>query len=341
MPGEREPTTTTETACGGRGPVGDGAISVSVVVPAFDEAESLPVLAGRVLAAAAEHRLDLRQLIFVDDGSRDESWAVMRRLAAEHAPVVRAIRLRRNFGKATALNVGIGAATGDVIVTMDADLQDDPAELPRFLAKIGDGYDLVSGWKQVRHDPVSKTLPSRLFNLVTAKLTGVPLRDFNCGYKAYRREVFDNVELYGELHRYVPVLADSLGFRIAELPVQHHPRRFGQSKYGWRRFLRGFVDLLTVLSITRYARRPGHLFGGAGSVLLLFGLAILTYLSGLKLFTGAEIGGRPLLLLGILSVIVGLQILFFGILAELINSRTRGPEPAALVRETATGDDGD
>ena len=331
---EREPTTMSDPTRLGHGGEGGG---ISVVVPAFDEAESLPVLAGRVLGAAAGHGLDLRQLILVDDGSRDDSWAVMRRLAAEHAPLVTAIRLRRNFGKATALNVGIAAATGDVIVTMDADLQDDPAEVPRFLAKIAEGYDLVSGWKRVRHDPPSKTLPSRLFNLVTARLTGVPLRDFNSGYKAYRREVFENVELYGELHRYVPVLADSLGFRIAELPVQHHPRRFGRSKYGWRRFLRGFIDLLTVLTITRYARRPGHLFGGFGGVILLFGLMVLTYLTGLKLFTGADIGGRPLLLLGVLAVVVGVQILFFGILAELINSRTRGPEPAALVRETATG----
>ena len=332
MLGEREPTTMTDPARGDRGRDGVAG-GISVVVPAFDEAESLPVLAGRVLGAAAAHGLDLRQLILVDDGSRDESWAVMRRLAAEHAPVVTAIRLRRNFGKATALNVGIAAAAGDVIVTMDADLQDDPDELPRFIEKIDEGNDLVSGWKRVRHDPPSKTLPSRLFNLVTAKLTGVPLRDFNSGYKAYRREVFEHVELYGELHRYVPVLADSLGFRIAELPVRHHPRRFGRSKYGWRRFLRGFIDLLTVLTITRYARRPGHLFGGFGGALLAVGLAILTYLSGLKLLTGAEIGGRPLLLLGVL-------LLFFGVRAELINSRTRGPDPGALVRERVAGGSG-
>jgi len=310
---------------------------ISVVIPVHDEAEALPVLVERVLAVATGHALDLRQVILVDDGSRDGSWAIMRRLAAEHAPVS-AIRLRRNFGKATALNVGINAASGGIIVTMDADLQDDPAELPRFVEAIKGGFDLVSGWKKVRHDPPSKTVPSRLFNIATAWLTGIPLHDFNSGFKAYRREIFDTVELYGELHRFVPVLASSLGFRIGELVVRHHPRRFGRSKFGVRRLLHGFVDLLTVLAITRYARRPGHLFGGAGSLLLVLGLGVLSYLTGLKLFTGADIGQRPLLLFGVMAVILGLQVLFFGILAELINSRTPGAEPRALIRETTSGD---
>jgi glycosyltransferase involved in cell wall biosynthesis len=309
--------------------------AISIVIPVFEEEESLPVLIERILAASREHRLALRQIILVDDGSRDGSWPTMQRLAADE-PLVTAIRLRRNFGKATALHVGIDVATSPIIVTMDADLQDDPAELPRFVEAIGAGYDLVSGWKKVRHDPISKTLPSRLFNFVTATLSGVRLHDINCGFKAYRREIFERVELYGELHRFVPVLADSLGYRIGELAVQHHPRRFGRSKYGIRRFLHGMLDLFTVLAITRYSRRPGHLFGGAGAVLLTFGLAILLWLTGVKVFAGEDIGGRPLLMLGILSVIVGMQILFFGILAELINSRTAGPEPRALIREVAT-----
>lgn len=316
----------------------DEARALSIVVPVYDEEAALPVLVEQILSAALEQGLDLRQIILVDDGSRDRSWEVMEGLAAEH-PMVTAVRLRRNFGKATALHVGIEVATSPIIVTMDADLQDDPAELSRFVAMIGEGYDLVSGWKKVRHDPLSKTLPSRLFNLVTAAVSGVQLHDFNCGYKAYRREVFGQVELYGELHRFVPVLAHSLGFRIGELVVHHHPRRFGRSKYGIRRFLHGLLDLFTVLAITRYSRRPGHLFGSAGAILLACGLAILAYLTGIKLFTGEDIGGRPLLMLGILSVIVGMQVLFFGLLAELINSHTRGPAPRVLVREVLAGAD--
>jgi glycosyltransferase involved in cell wall biosynthesis len=248
----------------------------------------------------------------------------MSQLAADNA-TVQAIRLRRNFGKATALMVGIGACAGDVVITMDADLQDDPDEIPRFLEMLDAGHDLVSGWKKERLDPLSKTLPSRLFNRVTARISGVRLHDFNCGFKAYRREIFDSVDLYGELHRYVPVLAHALGYRIGELPVRHHARRFGKSKYGVARYLRGFLDLLTVVMLTRFAYRPGHLFGGLGSLFLIGGGAVLAYLTGLKLFTGASIGGRPLLLFGVLVVIVGMQLVLFGLLAELIISRTQRP----------------
>jgi glycosyltransferase involved in cell wall biosynthesis len=315
-------------------PVSAPGEGISIVVPVLEEEESLPILVERLIKAS--DGLDLRQIVLVDDGSRDRSWEVMQGLARAH-PVVTAIRLRRNFGKSTALNVGIAAATGAIIVTMDADLQDDPDELPQFIALIEEGWDVVSGWKKVRHDPPSKTIPSRLFNAATAWLTGIPLHDFNCGFKAYRRQVFDHVELYGELHRYVPVLASSLGFRIGEVVVRHHPRRFGRTKFGLRRFLHGFVDLLAVLAVTRFARRPGHLFGGIGTLLSLAGFAVLAYLTAVKLLTGADIGGRPLFLLGIMAVIVGLQVLFFGLLAELINSRTPGIAPAALIRETAGG----
>ena len=307
------------------------------MIPVYDEEQSLPLLVERILAVARDHALDLRQIILVDDGSRDGSWPMIQRLAADHRPVI-GVRLRRNFGKATALNVGIGVATGRIIVTMDADLQDDPVDLPRFVEALAAGCDLVSGWKKVRHDPWSKTLPSRLFNLATAQLSGVRLHDFNSGFKAYRRELFDSVELYGELHRFVPVLASSLGFRIGELVVQHHPRRFGRSKFGLGRFLHGFIDLLTVLAITRYARSPGHLFGGSGTLLMILGLGVLGYLTGLKIVTGADIGTRPLLLFGVMAVIIGLQVLFFGILAELINSRAPGAAPEALIRERTSGD---
>jgi len=310
---------------------------ISVVVPAKDEAESLPTLVARIEAAAESHDLLIDDIILIDDGSSDETWTTMARLARE-VPAVHAIRLRRNFGKATALMIGIAAATGDIIVTMDADLQDDPAELPRFVETLAEGYDLVSGWKRKRRDPPTKTWPSRFFNWTTRVATGVALHDFNFGFKAYRREIFNSVELYGELHRYVPVLAHALGYRVAEIEVEHHARRFGRSKYGVARFLRGYLDLLTVLMITRYARRPGHLFGGIGTLFLGAGGAILTYLTGLKLFGGAEIGDRPLLLLGVMMVIIGVQVLLFGLLAELINSRTRGIDHRDLVREAVDGD---
>ena len=298
--------------------------ALSIVIPAKDEEGSLPLIVARIIAASEASGHVLRDIVLVDDGSSDQSWRVMCTLAAE-CEVVQAIRLRRNFGKATALMVGIGACSGDVIITMDADLQDDPAEISRFVETIDLGYDLVSGWKKQRHDPLNKTVPSRLFNKVTARISGVALNDFNCGFKAYRREIFDTIQLYGELHRYVPVLANALGYRIAEIPVRHHARRFGTSKYGVARYLRGFLDLLTVVLITRFAYRPGHLFGGIGSLLAASGAAALGYLIGLKLLTGASIGSRPLLLLGVMAVIVGMQLILFGMLAELIIHRTQRP----------------
>lgn len=309
---------------------------VSIVIPVFEEHESLSILTEQVLNVARGHDVDLHELIFVDDGSRDDSWPVLKELAAKNG-LVAAIKLRRNFGKATALNVGIEAASGDIIVTMDADLQDDPAELPRLIEKMKTGYDLVSGWRERRNDPMSKTWPSWLYNRATSWLSGIQLHDFNCGYKAYRREVFDSVDLYGEMHRYVPVLAHSLGFKVGEVPVEHHARRYGQSKYGFRRFMRGFIDLLTVLTITRYSRTPGHLFGAIGIALLGLGLVTLSYLTGLKLFTGAQIGGRPMLLFGGLAVVIGVQILLFGLLSEMINSHTTGLETRVLIKERAPG----
>jgi dolichol-phosphate mannosyltransferase len=307
--------------------------ALSIVIPSKDEEESLPLVVARITAACRAGGHTLRDIVLVDDGSSDNSWQVMSTLAGE-SDVIQAIRLRRNFGKATALMVGIGACRGDVIITMDADLQDDPDEISRFVETLDRGYDLVSGWKKERHDPLNKTMPSRLFNKVTATLSGVKLNDFNCGFKAYRREIFDAIQLYGELHRYVPVLANALGYRIAEIPVRHHARRFGTSKYGVARYLRGFLDLLTVVLITRFAYRPGHLFGGIGSLLAASGGLALAYLIGLKVLTGASIGNRPLLLLGVLAVIVGVQLILFGMLAELIIHRTQRPvETRHLVAE--------
>ena len=306
--------------------------SISIVVPAMDEEESLPELVKGIKASCAEAQLPLIEIILIDDGSTDQTWQVMMALSEEHEEV-KAAKLRRNFGKATGLEKGIHMASGSILVTMDADLQDDPKEIPRFIERILAGDDLVSGWKQVRNDPLEKTLPSKLFNKTTSVLTGVNLHDFNCGFKAYRREIFDSVRLYGELHRYVPVLANSLGFQIGELAVEHHPRKHGKSKYGIARYLKGFLDLLTVLTITRFANRPGHLFGGIGAIVLIAGSTMLAWLTGLKLFTGASIGDRPLLMLGVLTVIVGVQLLLFGMLAELITSYRRDQQTLDVISE--------
>jgi glycosyltransferase involved in cell wall biosynthesis len=259
------------------------------------------------------------ELIFVDDGSRDGSFQLIEKLHRADERV-RALQLRRNFGKAAALAAGFREARGEVIVTLDADLQDDPAELPRLVARLEDGADLISGWKRDRQDPRSKTLPSRLFNWVTGWLTGVQLRDFNSGFKAYRREVVEEIRLYGELHRFIPALAAWRGFRVDEIAVNHRPRRFGRSKYGSARFWRGCLDLLTVLFLTRYTRRPLHLFGGLGLVAWIVGLGVNLYLTGLWLTGARPIGTRPLLAFGILSMLVGIQFFSVGLLSELVLS---------------------
>src|SRR5688572_22565694 len=223
--------------------------TVCVIVPVMNEEQTIAPLAEQLLTIAAESdEFELAGLQFVDDGSNDGTWESI--VAVANADTrVRGIRLRRNFGKASALQIGVGETEADIIITMDGDLQDDPRELPRFVAALQQGADVISGWKKTRHDPLGKTLPSKLFNRITAWASGIPLHDFNCGFKAYRREVFDTVHLYGELHRFVPVLAHADGFRVDEIEVTHHPRRFGQSKYGARRFLRGLLDLFTVLTL--------------------------------------------------------------------------------------------
>ena len=311
--------------------------SVSVVLPVYNEKDSLRSLRD-ALRQVTERSPDIGilQIIFVDDGSTDGSWPIIAEMAVEDRNVT-GIKLRRNFGKAAALDVGVHEAKTDIVITMDADLQDDPCEIPNFLNKLQEGYDVVSGWKEVRKDRANKVLPSKLFNYVTSRLTGVKLRDMNCGFKAYRREVFDSIVLYGELHRYIPVLADSVGYRVAEIPVKHHRRQFGNSKYGFQRYARGFLDLLTTLMITRFDRRPGHLFGGVGLLLSTAGVGILTYLSILKLGLGSAIGERPLLLFGVLLLIVGCQLLVFGMIAELIIHRTEPLTGRGIVAEILGG----
>jgi dolichol-phosphate mannosyltransferase len=258
------------------------------------------------------------EAIFVDDGSSDGTFAALTGLHAGRANV-RIVRLRRNFGKAAALQAGFAQAAGDIVVTIDGDLQDDPAEIPRLLAKLDEGFDLVSGWKTRRRDPLSRRLPSKVFNAVTGRVSGLRLHDLNCGLKAYRAEVVRGLRIYGELHRFIPVLAHYRGFRVAELPVNHRPREHGRSRYGVERYVRGFLDLLTVTFMGRYRHRPLHLFGGLGLILTLVGGAVLVYLTILKI-TGEAIGHRPLLTLGVLLVVVGMQFLSLGLISELITS---------------------
>ena len=290
---------------------------ISVVIPVRDEEESVGPLLGE-LAAALEPLEQPWEAVFVDDGSTDGTYASLVRLHAAHGNV-RIVRLRRNFGKAAALQAGFAQSAGDIVVTIDGDGQDDPAEIPRLLAKLDEGFDLVSGWKTRRRDPLTRRMLSKLFNGVTSRLSGLRLHDMNCGLKAYRAEVVRGVRLYGELHRFVPVLAHYRGFRVAELPVNHRPREHGRSRYGMERYVRGFLDLLTVTFMGRYRHRPLHLFGGLGLLLTLVGAAVLVYLTVLKI-AGEAIGHRPLLTLGVLLVVVGMQFLSLGLLSELITS---------------------
>ena len=317
--------------------------SLSVVIPARNEEGNLLELHRRLGTVLRGIGLPY-EIVLIDDGSTDGTWHVIRTLRAVD-PRVRALRHRRSFGKAQALANGFAVVRGDVVVTMDGDLQDDPDELPRFLAKLDEGCDLVSGWKQRRQDPLGKTLPSKVFNRTVRLASGVPLHDFNCGYKAYRRQVSDALRLYGELHRFTPVLAHAQGFRIGEVPVRHHARRWGKSKYGWGRLVKGFLDLLTVVFLTQYRQRPMHLFGLPGLLALGLGVAIGLWLSADKLLGGATIGTRPLLLLAVLLVVLGAQFFGLGLLGEYLahdqNGRpARGPiELSPLVRETLGLDD--
>lgn len=292
------------------------ALDISVVVPVFNEEQSLAPLCEKLLHVLPGIT-DRFEIIFIDDGSTDGSPVVLEELHRQDSRV-RVIQFRRNLGKSATLSVGFSASRGNVIITMDADLQDDPEEIPKFLETLDQGYDLVSGWKYPRLDPPSKTVPSAVFNWTTRMMTGLHLHDLNCGFKAYRREVIEELHIHGELYRYIPVLAHWRGFKITEIKVHHYPRQYGKSKYGLERFSRGFLDLLTVLFLNRYNRRPLHLFGWIGLLTALVGLVILAYLSILWLEGVRPIGTRPLLSFGVLFVFMGIQFISFGLLAELV-----------------------
>jgi glycosyltransferase involved in cell wall biosynthesis len=303
--------------------------TVSVVIPVYNERGTLEQL-HREITTELEHLVRAYEIIVIDDGSTDGSTEVLSAIAARDSRV-RLYAFRSNQGKAAALNWGFRQAEGDIVVTMDADLQDIPSEIPRLLAGL-DGVDLASGWKRERHDPLGKRLPSKFFNWVTRTASGVSLNDFNCGFKAYRAEVVRELDLYGELHRFIPVLAAFRGFRTREVPVAHAPRVWGKSKYGWSRLFKGAYDLLTVTLLTRFETRPLHFFGSIGAALGALGFGVLLYMSYLRLVLNEVIGRRPLLFLGIVLFLTGVQLLSVGLIGELVVRRTRRAEPEPPLR---------
>jgi dolichol-phosphate mannosyltransferase len=298
---------------------------LSVVIPVFDEASSLRKLYAELSDVACANDYEM-EVIFIDDGSTDQSWSIIESLAAADRRI-HGIRFRRNFGKAAALSAGFGQARGELVVTLDADLQDDPQEIPGLLTEIAGGLDVVSGWKKVRHDPWHKVLPSRVFNWMISSLTGVVLHDHNCGMKCYRREALDEIDLYGELHRFIPVLAAARGFRVGERVIQHRPREFGHSKYGMTRFMKGFLDLLTVKFLTGFGQRPLHLLGSVGLISFFLGLVFLLYLAGCWLASRLipsipeiHLHDRPALYYSLALFFMGLQFMSIGFVSELITA---------------------
>ena len=300
---------------------------LSIIIPVLDEEESLPELTDLIRTVCDEAGYSF-EVWFIDDGSTDGSWKVIRDIHQTDARFA-GIRFRKNNGKSAALAVGFQKARGRYVITMDADLQDDPREIPSLVNMLEEGFDLVSGWKQKRHDPLSKTIPSRFYNFVTRRLSGLPLHDFNCGLKAYRQEVVKSIHVYGEMHRYIPLLAKWAGFsRITEKPVRHHARKYGRTKFGLERVIRGFLDLVSVIFMTRYAARPMHFFGTIGSLGFLGGFIISLWISIEKLFLGKPIGDRPLLLLGVLLIMLGVVTFCTGLLGEMIiRPRMESTEP--------------
>ncbi len=298
-------------------------IFLSVVIPLYNEEDSLPELILQIESEVKNipQARNSYEVIFIDDGSKDKSFEVLRTIRKRNQNV-RAVRFRRNYGKSAALAVGFEKARGQFVATMDADLQDDPAEFGKMFEKINEGYDLVSGWKKKRHDPITKVIPSRFFNFVTSCVSGLKLHDFNCGIKLYRKDVVKYLQVYGEMHRYLPALAKWGGFKVTEVPVQHHPRRYGKSKFGYSRFIKGFLDLLTVWFTNRYLKRPLHFFGTLGTVIGLTGFGIDLYLS-IEWFLGnTYLTNRPLALFGVALIIVGVQLISMGLLGEMVAKNT-------------------
>jgi len=295
-------------------------MDISVVIPLLNEAESLPELEAWI-AKVMERKSLSYEIIFIDDGSTDNSWEIIETLR-QNSAAVRGIKFRRNYGKSAALQVAFEKVLGDVVITMDADLQDSPEEIPELFRMIKEeGYDLVSGWKKKRYDPITKTLPTKVYNWATRKMSGIYLHDFNCGLKSYKQEVVKNIEVYGEMHRYIPVIAKWSGFtKIGEKVVTHQARKYGQSKFGISRFINGFLDLMSITFVGRFRKQPMHFFGLLGTLSMFAGFIILLYLSYAKIvYKEYGITDRPLFYLGIVTLIVGIQLFLTGFMAELVS----------------------
>jgi glycosyltransferase involved in cell wall biosynthesis len=313
-------------------------MQLSLVIPLFNEEESLPELEAWIRRVMEANGFSY-EIVFVDDGSTDGSWRVIEGLIAQN-PCVRAIKFRRNYGKSAALNTGFQASKGKVVVTLDADLQDSPDEIPGLYHMIAEeGWDLVSGWKKKRYDPVTKTLPSKFFNWVTRRISKIHLHDFNCGLKAYKSDVVKTIEIYGEMHRYIPLTAKWAGFKkIGEKVVEHRARKYGVTKFGWERFVNGFLDLLSITFVGKFGKRPMHFFGSMGTLFFLAGFAILVYLSIAKVIYAAYgIAGRPLFYFGILTLIIGTQLFVTGFLAELVARNAQHRNVYVIEKEIGGG----
>lgn len=297
-------------------------IDISVVVPLYNEEESLPELVAWIDRVAKANSLTY-EIIMVDDGSSDSSWDVVERLKGEY-PAIRGISFMRNYGKSAALYCGFDMAEGEVVITMDADLQDSPDEIPELRRMIlEDGYDLVSGWKRKRYDPIGKRWPSKFFNLTARIMSGIKLHDFNCGLKAYRRKVVKSIEVYGEMHRYIPILAKYAGFkRIGEKVVEHHERKYGKSKFGLERMVKGYLDLISVSFMSHFGRSPMYIFGGLGTVMFLFGFVAVAWIIAEKFISGHPLTNQPLFYLSLVAIVLGVQLFLAGFLGELINRRS-------------------
>jgi glycosyltransferase involved in cell wall biosynthesis len=309
-------------------------VAISIVVPVMNEEQSIAILFEK-LSAQLDTLGQTYEIIFVDDGSTDNTFAELKKLHDEHPSIVRVIRFRRNFGKTPALVAGFERCRGEIIFTMDGDLQDDPEEIPSFLTKLDEGYDLVSGWKFPRLDPISKTFPSRVFNGLVSTLTGVHLHDINNGFKAYRREVIEDThfKLYGDFHRFVPVMVYWRGFRVTEIKVRHHPRKYGVSKFGARRFARGLIDLLNVLFLTSFLRTPLRLFGPLGFLTFSLGVLVDLFVVARRFFVGQLIRDQPLLFVGIILMIIGVQFVMTGLQSEMIRHYAFQPGEEYSIRQ--------
>jgi glycosyltransferase involved in cell wall biosynthesis len=311
-------------------------MDLSIVIPLYNEEESLPELCGWIKQVCTEHQLSY-EIILIDDGSTDDSWKVIQNLRNTD-DTIKGIKFQRNYGKSAALNEGFKAAQGEVIITMDADLQDSPDEIPDLIKMVKEGgYDLVSGWKKVRHDNTfTKNIPSKFFNTVTRKVSHIKLHDFNCGLKAYRRKVVKSIEVYGEMHRYIPVLAKWAGFRkIGEKIVEHRPRKYGVTKFGWERFVNGFLDLLSITFVGKFSKKPMHFFGLWGTLFFLFGMLMSLYLIISKIIESSfALTNKPWFFLALTSIIIGMQLFLAGFISELISRNAPGRN-SYLIEEKA------